>query len=202
MTVAFVLGLRIGDINTPYRKFLELRQQVRDTTTSVSQMTPEQAELESQRRAQLAKLDAIRPRAALHMTLATLAALITLLVHSVGITYFIGTAKWCGEVVGAYDLDRTLYEESRRLKRRCFPWSLLGISALIFTVALGAASDPATLAASTWKWAEPHLWSAIGLVAISLISFWKQFQYLSQNVDVIERVQQQVQAVRARHGLD
>ena len=44
-------------------------------------------------------------RMTLHMLLGAAAALMTVLVNSITITYFIGTSRWCKEVCETYQLE-------------------------------------------------------------------------------------------------
>ncbi len=65
--------------------------------------------------------------AMVHRLLGMGAALAVVLVDSIVITYFIGTSRWCKEVVETYQLDEGLISRSVGLKRKSFPWSLLSI---------------------------------------------------------------------------
>ena len=79
-----------------------------------------------------------------HRLSGVLAALMVVLVNSMAVTYFIGTGRWCREVVESYGLDGSSSERSRRLKRSAFPFALLGMLAVVTVVALGGAADPAS----------------------------------------------------------
>jgi hypothetical protein len=50
----------------------------------------------------------LKRRAAVHILLGVLAALVTVLVNSISVTYFIGTSRWCKEVADVYHLDPEL----------------------------------------------------------------------------------------------
>ena len=76
-----------------------------------------------------------------HRLSGVLAALMVVLVNSISVTYFIGTGRWCREVVETYALAPALIERSRRIKRAAFPASLLGMLAVVAIVALGGAAD-------------------------------------------------------------
>lgn len=202
MGTALVLGLYIGGINQPYRAFLDLDARWKAAGQTLLQDAPELQELRAQKESRRQELLALRPRVTLHTAVGTLASIVTVLIHCVCVTYFIGTAKWCGEVVGAYELSESLYQESRQLKRRCFRWSLLGIGTMLAIVVLGASSDPATLRPNTWKWVTPHLWAAAVGLPVTLLAFWKQWEYLAANLRIVESVQAEVRQVRTAHGLD
>lgn len=200
--IAFVLGVRIGNVNKPYQEFLQLREQIETTSLKSLPNSPEIQALQKRKTDQGILLGTYRPRITSHTTFGILAAIVTMLIHSVCVTYFIGTAKWCGEVVGAYQLSQSLYQECCSLKRGCFRWSLLGIGTILLVVVLGASSDPGTLQPNTWHWVEPHLWAASIGLAVTLLAFWKQWDYLLRNVQIVQQVQDEVQQVRAAHGLD
>src|SRR5690349_20501983 len=65
--------------------------------------------------------------ATLHRLTGVAAALMVVLVESIVVTYFIGTSRWCKEVVDTYQLGRDPVVASNRLKRRTFPWALSGM---------------------------------------------------------------------------
>ena len=74
-----------------------------------------------------------------HRLSGVLAALMVVLVNSMAVTYFIGTGRWCREVVETYGLDGSYIERSRRLKRSAFPFALLGMLAVVTVVAVSVA---------------------------------------------------------------
>src|SRR5436305_2548323 len=76
------------------------------------------------------------------------AALVTLLVHCLIFTYFLGTGRWVKEVGLAYDLpDADLPRTTRELKRATFPPALF---AMLITIATSAAGAGAQL--QEWHW--------------------------------------------------
>ncbi len=77
--------------------------------------------------------------AIVHKMFGLAAALSVVLVNSIVVTYFVGTSRWCKEVVETYQLDRRLLARSVRLKRRTFPWA---ISAMLAAVVMGALAPP------------------------------------------------------------
>jgi hypothetical protein len=96
-----------------------------------------------------------------HRLSGVLAALMVVLVNSMAVTYFIGTGRWCREVVETYGLDGSYIERSRRLKRSAFPFALMGMLAVVTIVALGGAADPASGRPGTQQWVTPHLLGGI-----------------------------------------
>jgi hypothetical protein len=193
----FVVGLWGGDFNAAalrYRTAQELDRRLRADRTSSS------SELEQARQEALAATDGFqtpRARMTLHMMLGSAAALVTVLVNSITITYFIGTSRWCKEVCETYHLDPALAERATRLKRSTFPWALAGILAVILIIGLGAAADPSganwTLSA---QFVVPHYVSAtIGLVVV-IAAFGVQINRIAENYGVIEEVMREVERVR------
>src|SRR5438045_6927179 len=77
-----------------------------------------------------------------HFLLGLTTALMTLLVHCLIFTYFLGTGRWVKEVKLAYDLsDAPLPRLTRDLKRRVFPPALFAMLTAIATGAAGAAAQ-------------------------------------------------------------
>lgn len=109
-----------------------------------------------------------------HFLTGLTAALVVVLVESIVVTYFIGTSRWCKEVVETYRLDPAAVQKSNRLKRRTFPWALSGMLAAVGIVALGGASDPAT-GPNTRAWVDWHFGGALGgivLIAWTYVAAW------------------------------
>ena len=78
-----------------------------------------------------------------HRLTGVLTALVVVLVNSLTVTYFIGTGRWCREVVEVYGLDQAFVTRSAKLKRSAFPFAMAGMLAIVAIVALGGAADPA-----------------------------------------------------------
>ncbi len=138
--------------------------------------------------------------AMLHRLTGVAAALAVVFVESVVVTYFIGTSRWCKEVVETYQLDPAIVIASNRLKRRTFPWALMGMLAVVGIIALGGAADPATLQPNTQAWAYWHLISAflgIALVAGTYLVSWNN---IMANHAVIQQVLALVSTSRQERG--
>src|SRR5687767_4921414 len=73
--------------------------------------------------------------ATVHRLTGIAAALGVVFVESVVATYFIGTSRWCKEVVETYKLDLAAVRSSTRLKRKTFPWTLGGMLAVVGVIA-------------------------------------------------------------------
>jgi len=128
--------------------------------------------------------------------------LAVLLVNSIVVTYFIGTSRWCKEVVETYQLDRAPVLKSNQLKRRTFPWALAGMLGVVAVIALGGAADPASLQPNTKAWANWHLIGAflgIGLVAWTYLVAWNN---ILANHAIITGLVAEVSRLRKDRGLD
>ncbi|MFM8891607.1 MAG: hypothetical protein ACKOTB_08295 [Planctomycetia bacterium] len=137
-----------------------------------------------------------------HRLSGVLSALMVVLVNSMVVTYFIGTGRWCREVVETYALDAAYIERSRRLKRAAFPFALAGMLAMVTIVALGGAADPASGRPGTQAWVTPHLLGGIGLAAVVAWCFQAQLPRIRSQHGLIEEVMADVRESRRRRGLD
>lgn len=97
-----------------------------------------------------------------HMLTGTSAALAVVFVLSIAVTYFVGTSRWCKEVTETYRLDTDPLQRSTQLKRKTFPWCVVGMLTVVGVGALGAASDPGTGRENTADMADVHLAGAAG----------------------------------------
>jgi hypothetical protein len=129
-------------------------------------------------------------------------ALVVVLVHSIVITYFIGTSRWCKEVGEAYGLDRSLLARATMLKRRTFPWAVMGMGAVVGVISLGARADPATGLRHTQDWATLHLIGALVGLAFIAWSFFVEWNNIHANHQVIADVLAEVRRIRAERGLE
>jgi hypothetical protein len=131
------------------------------------------------------------------------AALMVVLVESIVVTYFIGTSRWCREVVETYHLDRASVLASNRLKRRTFPWALIGMLAVVGIIALGGAADPgATLGLNSQAWASWHLWGAILGIALVAWTYLVSWNNIMANHTVVKGIMAEVSRYREERGLD
>jgi hypothetical protein len=139
--------------------------------------------------------------ATIHRLTGVAAALVVVFVESVVITYFIGTSRWCKEVVDTYQLDPSAVVNSNRLKRRTFPWSLIGMLTVVGIIALGGAADPATLQPNTQSWASWHLMGAFVGIALIVWTYLVAWNNIVANHAIIEQLVADVARVRAERGL-
>ena len=192
-----VIGLLGGDFNAAVHNLVEKTQEW--NTSRSGRPTPDQeAELETLR----IEFEPLQKKASLHFLLGVLAALVAILVQSIGVTYFIGTGRWCKEVVEAYDLGPNALDDANRLKRRTFPWAMLGITTVLVIVTLGAASDPGRGGGSTAGWVPYHLFGGLGGTALLAYCMFRQWQGIHENQAVIDQLMQRVRVERGRRGLD
>ena len=137
-----------------------------------------------------------------HFLLGVLSALVTVLVNSVSVTYFIGTTRWCREVVEEYGLDPALYEKSRKLKRLTYPWALGGVFIMLAIICSGAAADPSAFGVAAAQWVTVHFMMAIlGTAAIGW-AFWVQIGTVGENYKVIQQILDQVNVIRRQQNLE
>ena len=145
----------------------------------------------------------MKKRMVLHFWIGIGAALVTILVNSVSITYFIGTNRWCREVTEMYRLEESFCAKSDRLKRRSFPWAFGGILTAIVLASLGASADPSGyLRANAANWVIPHyMFALLGSLLIPC-SFLIQVGAIGANYAVIEDVVAEVDRIRTERGLE
>lgn len=136
--------------------------------------------------------------ATVHRLSGAFAALTVVLVNSMAFTYFIGTGRWCREVVDAYGLEPSLFERARGLKRRVFPWVLLGMIAVVLAAALGAAADPASGRPGTADWVNVHLLGSLACVALIAFCFQAQYGVIQRQQLLVSEVLEQVGRIRER----
>ena len=137
-----------------------------------------------------------------HRLSGVLAALVVVLVNSMSVTYFIGTARWCKEVVETYRLSDNFILRSKAIKRKSFPFALCGMLSVVGIVALGGAADPAAGRRGSVAWVTPHLLGGIGLTGVIAACFQCQRAKITEQQFLIEDVLVEVRAMREARGLD
>lgn len=137
-----------------------------------------------------------------HMLTGASAALAVVFVHSIAVTYFIGTSRWCKEVTETYNLDPSLLRTSTQLKRKTFPWCLMGMLGVVGVAALGAASDPGTGRPDTAWWATVHLWASFLGLAFIAWTYYRAWLNIVANQAIIQKIVDAVAAIRRERGLD
>jgi hypothetical protein len=126
MLLAAVLGLRLGDLRAAKAEFDRNQAEL----ASLEARSGDHGKIEALRQRQMVLAEQIRSVDP-HWLSGVAAAIAVLLANSIVVTYFIGTNRWCKEVVDAYSLGRGYVAESTALKRRAFPWALLGMLSVI-----------------------------------------------------------------------
>jgi hypothetical protein len=145
--------------------------------------------------------DATIDRASVHRRAGLAAAIVVILANSISVTYFIGTSRWCKEVVTSYALDAEFLRRSAGLKRRTFPWAVSSMLAIVGLAAMGAAADPGTGMANTADWVLPHFVGSLAAMAFLAISFFVQWTNIRTHVEVIHDIMAEVRRVREERGL-
>lgn len=138
-----------------------------------------------------------------HFLFLVATALVAMLVCSITITYFIGTSRWCKEVIEAYALDTELAAKSTAYKRQTFPWALTGIFAVLLLAALGGAANPNVgLTTEILRWNIAYGIAGLALTLLVGICFWKQSHFLMKNHVVIQSILDHVQHLRNQQELN
>jgi hypothetical protein len=201
LALALFLGLSIGDYNETCVKYLAAIKQ-QPTASGGRQVLKPGPHRSNDVDTLRARLDVQQRRARAHWLTAVLAALVTVLVNCISITYFIGTNRWCKEVADSYNLDRDFVRRSNWIKRKAFPWSFAGVLVILGIIALGAASDPATQRERTLQWVQPHFWAACLGTGVILVSFLNQWANIQAHSELVTAVLDEVRRIRLARGLD
>lgn len=131
-----------------------------------------------------------------HFSLGLFTAIVTLLVHCLIFTYFLGTGRWVKEVGIAYDLpDEPLPRITRELKRKTFPPALF---AMLITIATAAAGAGAQL--KEWPW-QVHATLASITLLINAWAFRVEYRNVAKNAGILDDVLREVDRIRAERGL-
>ena len=137
-----------------------------------------------------------------HRLSGVLAALMVVLVNSMSVTYFIGTGRWCREVVETYGLPASFIARSKQIKRASFPFALAGMLSVVAIVALGGAADPAAGRQGSEHWVTPHLLGGIGLAGLIAACFQAQRSRIRQQQGLIADLLAAVYEIRRSRGLE
>jgi hypothetical protein len=141
-----------------------------------------------------------------HFMLGVGVGIAVVMVNSLVMTYFIGTSRWCKEVVDTYSLDRGFITSSNRAKRSAFPYALANMLIILAVLVLGGAADPSSnLKLSSpggLSWAQWHLVAAVSAVfaiATGYVALWRT---IGDNQRIVDRVMDEVRRIRSERGLD
>lgn len=201
------LGLWTGEYGEAADKMLAEGQKLSklDREVSSGRRSKSDAEYVQQQQtveAAVATFEPLRSRTSAHMLLGIAASLVAILVNSISVTYFVGTSRWCREVVETYRLDPSFIDQSLRLKRKTFPWALAGMLLIVVLVAFGALSDPVANLKSHLDWRTYHFLLAILGTGFLGLAFFKQQQNVGANYRIIEQILVEVRRIRTERGLD
>jgi hypothetical protein len=201
-----LVGLAGPDYNAAFLAAATAKKQLSELEKdrTVDANTIQQAR--AARDAAMAQLETVRSGwngTTTHILLGSVAAVMTLLVNSISITYFVGTSRWSKEVVDTYHLNAEWGIESAKIKRRSFPWAVFGSLVMLAIVALGAAADPSGMNHVQSKlWVQPHYLTALTGIVIIAWSFWKQWNCLSEHFQLIEKIMVEVRRIRQERHLE
>jgi hypothetical protein len=199
MLASMALGLALGDLGKATEEYIANQSEIRVLQT---RFAPD-------RDARLAELaerqEEIRGTlqwANLHRLLGLASALAVVLVNSIVVTYFIGTSRWCKEVVQAYRLDPAPARHSAELKRKAFAWAVAGMLTVLAIAALGAAGDPIVSVERHAVWSTWHLAAAMAGICVIGWGLYVQWSVVAENHQSIQQIMDQVQTIRGRQGLE
>ncbi len=137
-----------------------------------------------------------------HLLTGAAAAIAVVFVHSIAVTYFVGTSRWVKEVSETYRLDPAPLIRCTLLKRRTFPWCVVGMLTVVVVGALGAASDPGTGRPDTASMASVHLVSVFAGLSLVCWTYFRVWLNIGENQLIIEEILEMVQTIRQERGLD
>jgi len=144
--------------------------------------------------------------ATIHRLSGVAVALCLVLVNSIVVTYFIGTSRWCREVVDTYQLDQNFTRRGNAIKRRTFPVAVICMLVAVGMVALGGAADPgASLQLQPLfglTWANLHLFGALLGTAVMAFGFFIEWSNIHEQRALIQQILDEVRRIRVARGLD
>jgi hypothetical protein len=76
-----------------------------------------------------------------HLLVALVTTMATLLVHSIAYTYFLASGKWAAEVVRVYQLPEWINDQAKKNKRKAFKFEFRGMALIAVAAWVGAAAD-------------------------------------------------------------
>lgn len=133
------------------------------------------------------------------------AIVFAVLVHSLVLTYFMGTGRWLEETCTAYRLGPEFAEQNRRLKWRVLPFLGVCVLALVVTGGFGAAADPG--ATTNYQGslgltaAGVHQLVAAVTLGLNVIVHIGEFLALNANAHLVHGVLAKVREMRIARGL-
>ena len=140
-----------------------------------------------------------------HALISVAALIFAALVHSVLLTYFLGTGRWMEETQSAYKLDVQWNDESRHLKYRTIPLMVVCLVLLIVNIPLGAlAVDRENFSLPGGFELSPsrvHLVFACLTIVVNLLVNALEYRAIARNSLLVGEVMQNVRRIRQERGL-
>jgi hypothetical protein len=203
LSINILLGFWIGDLQSVADDVVDARRALDATKRHLTSSPDETETLKQELSAATRAFTPVRDRVRIHVLCGIAGTLVTILVNSITVTYFIGTTRWCHEVVDTYHLDEDLAERSRLLKKSAFPWAIIGILTVMAIVVMGAVSDPSSSNfENSHRWVIPHQLAAIAGTLVIGWAMLMQVGKIGANYDVIEEILDEVRKVRQARGLE
>ncbi|MCA9077095.1 MAG: hypothetical protein KDA93_18860 [Planctomycetaceae bacterium] len=136
-----------------------------------------------------------------HFLVALAAVTLTLLVHAIVLTYFMGTGRWIEETSEVYQLGIDSRAANIKLKYQTMPGMVACILLLIVTGGFGAVADPGssvTLASSGIIHLTLACVTLLANVAVSVV----EYQTIQRNGRLVDEIMSSVRTIRRERGLD
>lgn len=141
-----------------------------------------------------------------HFMLGVGVGIAVVLVNSLVMTYFIGTSRWCKEVVETYALDRGFIASSNRAKRAAFPYALANMLIILGVLVLGGAADPSSnvklSSPGGLSWAQWHLVAAVTAMIAIATGYMALWRAVVENQRIVDGVMAEVHRIRRERRLD
>ncbi|HJT35007.1 MAG TPA: hypothetical protein VJ783_23465 [Pirellulales bacterium] len=141
----------------------------------------------------------------LHFLLGVATGLAVVLVNSIAVIYFIGTGRWCKEVVQTYSLDPNIVARSAHLKRQAFPYALVNMLLIVGVLALGGVADPGgsvrVASPGGLSWGQWHFLAAAASLAIIAYAYFALWHLIREHQVIIREVLGHVERIRRERGL-
>jgi hypothetical protein len=148
-----------------------------------------------------AALGEARHAVSMHLLIAVAASLIVLMLHSIVLTYFMGTGRWLEETTRAYVLDERFRTGNIRLKYRVIPGMVACMALVIVTGAVGAQNDPGVADQSSWT-STLHFLLALATVGLNLAMSVVEYFSIHDNGRLLAEVVGEVKRIRRERGLE
>ncbi|NOT02807.1 MAG: hypothetical protein HOP29_19585 [Phycisphaerales bacterium] len=129
-----------------------------------------------------------------HFGLALFAALLTVLIHAIVVTYFAAGGRMISQAVFIGGLDREPLARLRAGKTTAIRWVAAGVGGIILVVCVGAT------AARDGAWAWPHFASALAAIIANAMAFHFQYEAVAGQSRLMDEVFREYQRHRSATG--